>query len=276
MGTALNDANTAEGVYNTFQNSGVDYSGDQGKKQMQDIGLALQLIPGLGTALGGALIAIANAVGFAHAGPGVCATDAPPDYGWGTLKAWPHYIDWAHSAASEPTAGPKWSESTDPPGSFESYANLALAYNQALFDNCFSNVAVTPEALPALLAQLIDAWNKTHLGPTRTVSRVMPCGAIGCTAKGWDPIADALYWTDPSGRLAGKTLTFQVNAGAHIQKVLKGILTVHVRPPPAPGPAQAAAPSGPSAAAVVVVGGAAAAAAVAIFKPALLARLLRF
>jgi hypothetical protein len=216
MGDAMNDLSTAQNVVATFTQSGIDYTGDQGKKQVQEVALALQLIPGVGQVLGGAILAITSAVGFAHAGPGVCSTDPPGGYGWGDLKAWPHYVSWAQSGANSAPPGQAWTESTDAPGSFEQYANLALAYNEALADNCYANVAVIPEGLPALLAQLVAAWNASHLGPTRTISRVMPYGSIGSYAKGYDPIANALEWTDPSGALGGKTISFAVNAGPAI------------------------------------------------------------
>ena len=277
VGSALDDEGIAAGVVGTFTNSGVDYTGDQGKQQVKDIALALDLIPG-GQAIGAALVAITNAVGFAHAGPGVCQTDPPPGYGWGDLKAWPHYVPWAASGANLAPPGQAWTESTDPPGSFEQYANLALAYNEALGDNCFSNVAVPPQGLPALLATLIASWNKVHMGPTRTVKRVMPCGAIGCTQKGYDPIANALNWTDPSGALAGKTLQFQVNAGPHVVKLVTLRLVHGATPAKVTAAAPAAVPSSSaSTAAFVAVGGAAAAAALLVHLrgPSALPRFLR-
>lgn len=221
-GTAVNDAATAADVVDTFTASGVDYTGDQGKKQLQQVALALQLIPGVGQVLGGAILAITSALGFAHAGAGVCSTSPPNGPGWGDLKGWPYYKSWQDTSDSAP-AGSGWYEGKDAAGSFEDVVNRALAYNQALADNCYTNLAVKPQDLPALLAQLIAAWNKTHLGPTRTVSRKIPGGNIGDTAPGYDPIAYALEWTDPSGALGGKTMTFSVNAGPRIKVVKLGL-----------------------------------------------------
>jgi hypothetical protein len=269
-GQAANDVATAQNVVDTFTSSGVDLTGDQGKKQVQQVALALQLIPGVGTVLGGAILAITSAGGFAHAGAGVCSTAPPSGPGWGDLKTWPYYTDWARSGDDSAPAGQGWYEGKDPAGSFEAFANMAIAYNEALANNCYTSLAVKPQDLPALLAQLIQTWNASHLGPTKVVSRAMPGGNIGDTAPGYDPIAFALEWTDPSGALQGKKLTFSVNTGPAIPK--KKVVSLHLASAAsnaldtaAAAKATAAASSASSSgttAAVVAVGGAAAAAAV--------------
>lgn len=217
-------------MLNAYTDSSVDLTGDAGKAQTQKIATALMLIPGVGTAIGGALLAITSAVGFAHAGAGLCATSPPAGSGWGDLKRWAHYTPWANSAANL-ASGAAWYEGKDAAGSFEDVANRALAYQRALYDNCFSNIAAPP---PLVLAQLVAAWNATHAGPTRTITRAIPnLNALGSTAPGFDPLADALSGNDTSGKVAA----IKVNAGAPIKKVAVLKLSPH------PGAVSAAAPT---------------------------------
>lgn len=212
-GTALDAYSTASGVLNTLSQSGVDLTGDQAKKQTQAIAEGLMLIPVVGTAIGGALLAITNAVGYAHAGAGRCATDAPLGPGLGDLKASPYYIDWAHSPANNSNPGPAWVEGSDAPGSFEDIANRALAYNRALMDNCYSSLSHAPMLI---LSQAIASWNATHTGPSRLVSRRMASNALIETMEqpGYDPIAYALE--DGINNLHGQFVSFPINAGPRI------------------------------------------------------------
>lgn len=235
-GTALNDASTASSLVHTFAQSGVDLTGQAGKQQTQDIAEGLMLIPGIGTALGAGLLAITNAVGFAHAGAGLCASSAPASPGLGDLKAWPNYTDWPHSPANGAPPGEAWTEGSDPPGSFEDLANRALAYNRALMDNCYNSLEVPP---PILLAQIIASWNATHAGPPRMVQRRMTYGSIGSTAPGYDPISNALEY---AAGLNGQVVSFPINSGPKI---------VHVALPKAPAASTA---SSSSAGTVVAVG----------------------
>jgi hypothetical protein len=236
-GDAANDVNTATQLMSTFDNSKVDLTGAQAKAQTEAIAKGLMYIPVVGTAIGGTILAITNAVGYAHAGAGLCASSAPATQGYGDLKAWPHYQGWAGSTADAAPRGQGWFEGKDAAGSFEDVANRALAYNRALQDNCYSNVMVP---FPLLLAQIVTAWNGTHKGPPRLVSRRLTSGAIGSTAPGYDPISYALEQAD-DGRAAGKTITFPVNTGPQVK-------VVHLRLPSAASQAadRAAAPAPPS------------------------------
>lgn len=213
-GTAANDyqagASALASVSALTGPTGVDLTGAQAKAQTQQIATAIMAIPGVGTAIGGALLAVTNSVGYAHAGVGICGTNPPASLSFGDLQAWPYYTPWQNSIANSAPGGESWLPGNDSPGSFEDVANRALAYNTALQDNCFS-AAMLP--FPLLLAQLITAWNGTHEGPLRTITRQMPSGSLsGAPVPGFDPISYALQQTDPAS--TKPRISFQVNSGA--------------------------------------------------------------
>ena len=167
-------------------------------------------VPVLGPALA-IFLAIAPSAG---AGPGTCASDPPNvrDAKHPTpseLRAWSHFTAW--EAFFEPFA----------PGaarSFEAFANPILAWNWELGANCFGNLSVPA---PLLLAALISAWNGSHAGPSRTITRggLNPSAAWGLP-PGYDPIANALegaVYGRATGSVAAPqdvTSSFVVQAGA--------------------------------------------------------------
>lgn len=214
VGDAMNDAATATTVLNAFKTSGgVDLTGAAAEAQMNKLIEAMQIIPVVGQVLGGAIYAITQAGGFAHAGAGTCAN--PPDGpSFSQLQAWPHYTDWANSIGQTSTTSP-WQAGDDPAGSFEDVANRMLAYNRALQDNCFVQGTLPP---PVLLAQVIAAWNGAHQGPTRMVTRTMPGPNIGGRSPNFDPIAEALTRTGDFS--AGQKVSFPVNTGPANPKVI--------------------------------------------------------
>lgn len=213
-GDASQAYGTATDLLNTFDQTKVDLTGDQAKAQTAKIIQGLQLIPGAGQIIGGALYAITQAGGFAHAGVGVCGTNPPKGPGLGDLKAWPNYTPWQQSSSNSAPAGLSWVPGSDPHGSFEEIANNTLAYNAALGDNCFGSLMVP---FPLLLSQIVAAWNGTHSGPPRTISRKMINGNIGSTAPGYDPIALALEIAGGYNAM-GKTMSLVVNGGPVIPK----------------------------------------------------------
>lgn len=239
VGTAANDyqagASTLDAVSSLTSANGVDLTGQQAAAQTQKIAIAIMAIPGVGTAIGGALLAITNAVGYAHAGPGVCTTDPPASLSPGDLQRWPYYTPWQNSVANAAPSGNSWLPGNDPAGSFEDVANRALAYNRELEDNCFSSASL-PD--PVLLATLIAAWNATHAGPSRTITRQMPSGNIPSPpVPGFDPISYALSQSDPASTKS--KISFQVNGGSQLTKVV----TLHLPPHPNAGSGTAAQPT---------------------------------
>lgn len=220
VGTAANDYATASdalsAVTSLTSQGGVDLTGQQAAAQTQKIATVIMAIPGIGTVIGGALLAVTSAVGYAHAGVGICGTDPPASLSMGDLLAWPYYTPWQNSTANAAPSGEAWLPGNDAPGSFEDVANRALAYNRALQDNCFSAASLP---FPVLLAQLIAAWNGTHNGPLRTITRQMPSGNLPSPpVPGFDPISYALEQTDPGS--TKRQISFQVNGGAALPKIV--------------------------------------------------------
>jgi hypothetical protein len=226
VGTAQSYGQTANTVINGIGaltgSSGVDLTGDQAKAQTQKVAEAIMAIPVIGTAIGGALLAITSAAGYAHAGAGVCATNPPASIAIGDLQNWQYYTPWQNSVANLAPDGEAWVAGNDASGSFEDFANRALAYNRALLDNCFGSYEIKP---PVLLAQLIASWNYTHEGPTRLITRRMPSGNLGQSPiPGYDPISDALSYTAQFPPTAGTDVSFAVNDG-------KPIFAIKLAPP---------------------------------------------
>ena len=221
-GTAANDYATASSALDSVSSltgsSGVDLTGQQAAAQTQKIANVLMAIPVIGTAIGGALLAITQAAGYAHAGVGICGTDPPNSLSLGDLQNWAHYTPWQDSTANAAPDGQSWLPGADPAGSFEDFANRALAYNRALQDNCFSSASIP---FPVLLAQLIASWNGTHHGPLRTVTRQMPSGNLPSPpVPGFDPISFALEMASQANPPPNGRMSFQVNGGAVIPKVV--------------------------------------------------------
>jgi hypothetical protein len=188
------DAATAADYYNQFQNAAAGVSIVNGRLELSDAAsqavlegmvAALNSVPVIGLALD-LILALGPKAG---AGPGVCATD-PPSVPPGTaptlaqLQAWPHFQSWASFNGAYPVAAP---------GSFEAFANPVLEFNWLLHANCFAQL-YTPPAV--VLATLIAAWNATHQATsTRSVCRSFQHITSFGTNAGYDPIADALYWS---------------------------------------------------------------------------------
>jgi hypothetical protein len=221
VGTAANDYATAssalDAVSSLTSSSGVDLTGQQAAAQTQKIATVIMAIPGIGTAIGGALLAVTQAVGYAHAGVGICGTNPPASLSPGDLQRWPYYTPWQNSTANAAPDGESWLPGNDPAGSFEDFANRALAYNRSLQDNCFSAASLP---FPILLAQLVAAWNGTHNGPVRTITRQMPSGNIPSPpVPGFDPIAYALSQTDPASTKS--QISFTVNGGPLVVRSIR-------------------------------------------------------
>lgn len=168
-----------------------------------------QILPGSGSLLD----TLYNAMPHAASGPGYCVSDPPSTPG---DSSWPHWISYEQVNGSYVSP---------PDGTFEAYAYPVLRANADLENNCFPQFAVPWNVL---LAATVAAWNATHAGPARTVTRT--------NLDGWgskDPLAYAMLRATQAAPVGNQfagtiphTVNVLVNSGARIPKALPGLLAI--------------------------------------------------